>query len=86
MKNTQISGNNGSGYRLRKISKTGLYQIHSGNHGAFEGDLLSIWQKMVWEFEMSNSDIRIAIEEMGKLDHNVANFGIHGGFLFTQKD
>ncbi len=86
MKNTQTYGkSNASGFRLRRVPESGLYQIHSGDHGAFEGDLMSIWQKMNWEFEIANKEIRMALEEMKKNDHNVANFGIWGTFIFTQK-
>ena len=87
MKNLQKDGSNpGAGFRLRYVPGKDLYQIHSGEHGAFEGPLRLIWQKMVWEFEIENSEIRYALSEMADKGHNVANFGIFGGFLFTTKD
>lgn len=73
-----------SGYRLRYVPETDLYQIHS-EHGAFEGPLVQIWQKMVWEYEFENKEIRMALDEMMKNDHDVANFGIFKSFIFTQE-
>lgn len=87
MKNLQKDGANpGAGFRLRYVPETDMYQIHSGEHGAFEGPLRSIWQKMHWDFEIANSEVRYALEEMANKGHNVANFGIFGTFIFTQKD
>ncbi len=87
MKNLQKTGSGGAnGYRLRYVPERDAYQIHSDNDGAFEGPLRLIWQKMHWEFEIANSEIRYALEEMANKGHNVANFGIFGTFIFTQKD
>jgi len=73
-----------SGYRLRYIPEKDLYQIHSAE-GAFEGQLVHIWQKMNWEYEIENKEIRYALDEMVKNDHDVANFGIFKSFLFTEE-
>lgn len=87
MKTLQKSGSGTAmGYRLRYIPERDVYQIHSDNDGAFEGPLRLIWQKMNWEFEIANSEIRYALEEMANKGHNVANFGIFRTFIFTQKD
>jgi hypothetical protein len=78
--------NGGSGFRLRHIPEKNLYQIHSGQFGAFEGPLRLIWQKMHWEFEIPNGEIRFALSEMAEKGHNVANFGIFGTFMYTDKN
>lgn len=85
MNNPQISGkSNSSGYRLRYVPDRDVYQIHSGAYGAFEGSLRDIWQKMYWEYEISNREVQFALDQMEKNSHNVANFGIFGIFIFTQ--
>ena len=72
----------GTGLYLKQVD-TDTFQIHSAKHGAFEGDLRSIWQKMHWDFEVENKEIRMALSEMQKNDHTVAHFGIFGSFIFT---
>lgn len=79
--------NNFSGaLRLRYVPKRDVFQIHSSNRGAFEGSLKEVWQKMHWDFEIDNKEIRYALAEMERKSHNVADFGIFGSFLFTTKN
>jgi len=72
--------------RLRYVPKRDVFQVHTENYGAFEGSLKEIWQKMHWDLEIENKEIRYALAEMERNKHNVAEFGIFGSFLFTKKD
>ena len=74
---------NRTGYRLRYIFKKDRFQLHAGKYGAWEGQLREIWQKMNWDFEIANSEIRMALFEMEKNRHFVADFGIFGTFICT---
>lgn len=85
MEKIELFNNDVSGYVLKFIPNTKKWQIHSSKYGAFEGDLLQIWQTMVFHYEMPNGDIRHAIKEMKEKSHNVAYFGVLGGFLFTSR-
>jgi len=75
----------GKGYRLRYVSERDAYQFHVGGGPAFEGSLRDIWQKMHFDYEFANSEIRMALSLMEENKHTVANFGIFGGFLFTSE-
>lgn len=72
------------GYRLENDRTTKNWRLVSPR-GEFNGDLVYVWQIMNWEFEISNSEIRYALEEMKKNKHNVAEFGMFGSFMFTLK-
>lgn len=72
------------GYRLENDQVTKKWRFISPK-GEFEGDLVYVWQIMNWEFEIANSEIRYALEEMKKKDHNVSEFGMFGSFMFTSK-
>ena len=68
-------------YRLRKLPN-GLFQIHVSGGPAFEGPKLKIFRKAI-EFGVYRYDLRLAVKEMEKLDHDYADFGIWGRFLYT---
>lgn len=70
-----------------KLKQTGdkKWQLTAGSK-VFEGDLIHVWQIMAWEFEFLNSEVRFAIEEMKKNNHNVAHFGIFCSFIFSEKE
>ena len=71
-------------YRIKKVTnKTNTYQIHTESKGAFEGPKESIaWtavQMGVLQIELDK-----AFREMDSKDHNVAEFGYMGTFLYSQ--
>lgn len=71
------------GFRLRYVPERDVWQLHAGNHGAWEGQLKEVWQKMHWDFEIENKEVRLALSEMDKNLHFVADFGIFGSFICT---
>jgi hypothetical protein len=76
--------NSGSlGFRLRYVPEKDVFQFHAGKHGAWEGQLREIWQKMHWDFGIENKEIRMALSEMEKHKHFVADFGIFATFICT---
>ena len=68
--------------RIPEKSNDDIYQLYC-SAGSWEGPLHKIWQFMHWKLEVPNSEVRFALLEMDKKDHNVAHFGIFGTFLFT---
>lgn len=72
-----------SGFKLCYVPKKGLWQIHAGKHGIWEGSLKEVWQKMYWDFEIENREIKMALNEMDKNRHFVSSFGIFGTFICT---
>ena len=74
---------NSCGFKLRYVPGRDVFQLHAGKDGAWEGPLKEIWQKMHWDFEIANKEIRLALSEMDKNRHFVADFGIWGTFICT---
>lgn len=72
------------GYRLRDL-KNGAYQIHCGDGTAFEGPELAITKACV-ELGIQESEVQYAKTEMRKFNHDWANFGVNGTFLYTGRD
>lgn len=71
------------GFRLRYVEESDSWQFHAAEHGAWEGSLREIWQKMNWDFQIKNSEVRLALSEMDKNNHTVSDFGIWGSFICT---
>ena len=69
--------------KLKKISKNS-WELHTSKHGAWRGSLRDVWQKMVFQIGIQNSEVRFALQEMDFNDHNVAHFGIMGSFIFSE--
>ena len=80
---TQTQVLNRSGYRLIK-NVLGQYEVQS-KHGVYEGSLIQVWQKMNWDYKIHNSEVRLALREMEKNRHSVAEFGIFGSFILTKR-
>lgn len=74
----------GNMYRLRDL-KNGLFQIHVSEGPAFEGSSKAIFKKC-FELGIDYSEIDIAISEINKMNHDFADFGIFGKFIYTGKD
>lgn len=62
-----------------------MYQLHVENGPAYEGTELAI-TLMAEETGLDPRDIEYAKDEMRKLGHDYANFGVYGRFLFTGSD
>lgn len=71
-------------YRLRDL-KNGLYQIHKRDGKAFEGNLEVIKLAAVG-MGIKSQEFDIAVFELEYQDHDYAEFGIWGRFVFTQSD
>jgi hypothetical protein len=78
-----FNGKDRCGFRLRYVPERDVFQFHAGKYGAWEGDLREVWQKMHWDFEIENKEVRLALSEMEKNRHLVADFGIFGTFICT---
>lgn len=70
-------------YRLKFIPDRKVYQIHSRTSGAFEGNLWEIKQKAC-QMGLESREFDMAVHEMIKYGHSVAEFGIYGKFIFTK--
>jgi len=70
-------------FRL-KIRPNGMYQIHSPQ-GAFEGPQQKIFRKAV-ELGVESSELTFAHQELVFNNHNCAEFGLFGRFLYTSKE
>jgi hypothetical protein len=80
---TEFNNRDSCGFRLRYVPERDIWQFHAGKHGAWESQLREIWQKMHWDFEIANSEVRMALSEMDKNRHFVADFGIFATFICT---
>ena len=71
-------------FRLKDL-KDGRFQVHAHNGAAFEGteEAITIAAE---ELGMHPADVILAKEEMRKLGHDYAEFGIRGRFLYTVAD
>jgi len=72
-------------YRFKYSPKYQQYEIHSQDSGAFRGSLLQVMKKAI-DIGVIYDELRVAMQEMNKLNHNSADFGIFGKFIFTNKD
>jgi len=72
-------------YRLKFKPETESFEIHSSKYGAFSGPFLKIYRKAV-EMGVEPLEIKYALEEFAKNDHNVAEFGIWGKFIFSKSE
>lgn len=73
-----------SDYRLRDL-KNGLYQFHVQNGPACEGTWNSVCGA-AQEMGILIEELSLAKSELLKMDHNCAEFGMYGRFLFTWTD
>lgn len=71
-------------YRLRDL-KNGQYQIHKNSGPAFEGDLASIFKKAV-VMGIQPDEFEEAVIELEAKQHDYAEFGIFGCFLYSMAD
>lgn len=83
METTFKTGNNNA-FRLRRL-KNGKYQIHKLGGKAFEGPRALIL-RAAFEMRVDISDFRYAVKTMRRLNHDYADFGIFGTFLWTAAD
>ncbi len=70
-------------FRLRDL-KDGNYQIHS-TRGAFEGPKEMILRKTL-ELGIISTELEFAIGDMYRRDHNTAEFGVCGTFIYSHND
>lgn len=71
-------------YRIKFVPEKLVYQIHSSNYGAFEGDLVSITKKAI-EMGLDQDELTTAYETMNENKDTVAEFGINGTFMYSHK-
>lgn len=83
MINISFSGKGVGLFRLKMVDYD-VFQIHSPK-GAFEGHKDVIFAKAE-SLGVQPQDLPLAVDEMMRKGHNVAEFGIGGGFIFTKKD
>lgn len=83
MINIQFTGKGTGPFRLKMVDYD-VFQIHSPK-GAFEGRRDAIFMKAE-SLGIKPEDLPVAVDEMMKKGHNVAEFGIGGGFMFTKKE
>lgn len=55
-----------------------------GHFGAFEGTFLQVMVYATHKVKFDTAQLELAVEEMVKGDHDLAHFGIHGGFIFSK--
>ncbi len=71
-------------YRLRDL-KNGQYQIHKKNGMAYEGTKDGIAHAAV-KLGVDEKELGFAFEELEKRGHTVAEFGVYGKLIFTDRD
>lgn len=71
-------------YRIRDL-KNGKFQIHSFDGKAFEGNLKAILKKCD-DFRLTYSEVEDALVDLRIKNHDIAEFGINGTYMFTYKD
>lgn len=71
-------------YRLKKLSPV-VYQIHVAAGPAYEGSKMDII-RMATALGLEIDELEIAVGEMRKLGHDIAEFGIGGKFMYTRLD
>lgn len=59
------------------------WQIHPKGKKAFEGNLRQVMTYAVIELGIEFMELDVAVQEMGKHDHNGIEFGVLKKFLFT---
>ena len=72
------------GFILQKTAPS-QWQVSSEKYGVLKGDLVKVWQTMVWDYEFANKEVRMALDEMEKNNHNTSHFGIFKTFIFTEQ-
>lgn len=80
MLNISIMRGSKGPFRLKMMSK-GIFQIHSKS-SSFEGTKKIIFEKAV-ELGCIRKELDLAVEEMNKMGHDCAEFGIGGSFMYT---
>lgn len=81
-----FNGKSSSRIRLRYIPTRNVFQIHVHKQGAWEGSLKEVWQVMYWDLDVRAREVKLALNEMKKNHHLVADFGISGNFICTFED
>lgn len=71
-------------FRLRDL-KNGLFQIHKKNGQAFEGTPRSIFSVAI-KMGIEEKELAYAVNQLQASNHDYADFGVNGRFLFTKKD
>lgn len=71
-------------FRLKYDKVRDEYQIHSRT-SAFTGPMHLICAKAV-ELGVEPKEIIVALDQLDKYQHNVAEFGVLGSFIMTKKD
>lgn len=59
------------------------YKIVTNHFGSREGSLRDITQFAVFDLDVEYKEIERALLAMNELDHNAADFGILGCFIFS---
>lgn len=71
-------------FRLRRVD-TNTFQLHVQYGPSFEGTRVAIFLKAV-EFGIEPAEFDLAVAEMERKNHQYAEFGIFGRFLFSAVD
>ena len=71
-------------YRLRDL-KNGLFQIHVSDGPAYEGAQDVIIAAAI-NMGLDYDDLKFAVFELETTNHDYAEFGIFGRFIYTAKD
>ena len=83
---TDFNRKEGRGIRLRYVPIRDIFQIHVYKQGAWEGVLKDIWVIMLWDLDIKKRELVLALSEMKKNHHLVADFDIFGNFICTFED
>lgn len=81
MMNISVMRDSKGPFRLKKINDS-IFQIHSKTGPAYEGTKAMIWA-VSERMGVRRPDLDEALDEMEKLGHDTAEFGIGGGFIYT---
>lgn len=63
----------------------GKWQVHSVDHGAYEGSFRQIMAYLYVELGFKHEELDFGIQEMCRNDHDGMHFGIYKCFIYSFK-
>lgn len=60
-----------------------VYRVETSSFGSRQGSLRDVTQFMVFDLYVNYKEIECALVAMNALDHDAADFGIFGTFIFS---